>query len=155
MRACVQRLQETGYDLAGYTIAERVDDLDAARKALGYDRVDLLSESFGTRVALIYSWRHAASIKRSVMIGVNAPGHFIWKPEQTDEQLRPPLGALRHHVRRPVRLHAAHRGELPAPLGPVPDPPGQRRDRLVLRPDGLLVERRADLGADDARRLAR
>ncbi len=88
MRACAQRLTNSGYDLAGYTIAERVDDLDAAREAMGYDRVDLLSESFGTRVALIYAWRHPESIKRSVMIGVNPPGHFIWKPGQTDEQLR-------------------------------------------------------------------
>jgi pimeloyl-ACP methyl ester carboxylesterase len=88
MRSCATRLQSDGYDLAGYTLAERVDDLDSARTAMGYRKVDLLSESFGTRVALIYAWRHPQSIHRSVMIGVNPPGHFVWQPEQTDAQLR-------------------------------------------------------------------
>ncbi|MEA2316739.1 MAG: hypothetical protein QOD44_928, partial [Solirubrobacteraceae bacterium] len=57
IRSCADRLRTGGYDLAGYTLPERVDDLDAARQAMGYRRVNLLSESFGTRVALIYGWR--------------------------------------------------------------------------------------------------
>jgi len=88
VRACADRLRGDGFDLAGYTIAQRVDDLDAARRALGYRQVDLLSESFGTRVALVYGWRHPLSIHRSVMIGANPPGHFVWQPEQSDAQLR-------------------------------------------------------------------
>jgi pimeloyl-ACP methyl ester carboxylesterase len=86
--ACADRLRSDGFDLAGYTLPERVDDLDAARTAMGYDRVDLLSESFGTRVALIYAWRHPRSIRRSVMVGVNPPGHFLWEPAQSDAQIR-------------------------------------------------------------------
>jgi pimeloyl-ACP methyl ester carboxylesterase len=73
--------------LAGYTLAQRVDDMEDARVALGYDRVDLLSESVGTRIAMIYSWRHPRSIHRSVMIGVNPPGHFLWDGRTTDEQI--------------------------------------------------------------------
>src|SRR5215213_490672 len=57
-------------------------------QALGYDRVDLLSESVGTRTAMIYAWRYPQSIHRSVMIGVNPPGHFLWDAKTTDEQLR-------------------------------------------------------------------
>ena len=67
---------------------QQVDDLEAARKALGYGRIDLLSESAGTRMALIYAWRYPKSIHRSVMIGVNPPGHFLWDPKTTDEQIR-------------------------------------------------------------------
>lgn len=85
--ACADRLQHGGVDLAGYTLAQRVDDLEAARGALGYDRIDLVSESVGSRVAMIYSWRYPASIDRSVMIGVNPPGHFLWDPKTTDEQI--------------------------------------------------------------------
>ncbi|HEY6887491.1 MAG TPA: alpha/beta hydrolase [Solirubrobacter sp.] len=88
MRSCATRLMADGYDLAGYTLAERVDDLDDARQALGYGKVDLLSESFGTRVAMVYAWRHPRSVERSVMIGVNPPGHFVWQPEQTTAQLK-------------------------------------------------------------------
>jgi pimeloyl-ACP methyl ester carboxylesterase len=70
---CADRLREDGVDLAGYTLPQRVDDLDAARRALGYQRIDLLSESAGTRTAMIYAWRHPTRIHRSVMIGANRP----------------------------------------------------------------------------------
>ncbi len=87
-RSCAKRLRAGGVDLAGYNLPQRVDDLEAARKALGYDRIDLLSESAGTRTAMIYSWRYPESIHRSVMIGVNPPGHFLWDPKTTDDQIR-------------------------------------------------------------------
>ena len=87
-RSCADRLQHTGADLAGYSLPQRVDDLEAARRALGYHRIDLLSESAGTRTAMIYAWRYPKSIKRSVMIGVNPPGNFLWYPKTTDEQIR-------------------------------------------------------------------
>jgi pimeloyl-ACP methyl ester carboxylesterase len=86
-RACAAGLTNDGVDLAGYTIPQRVDDLEAVRVALGYDRIDLLSESAGTRTAMIYAWRYPESIHRSVMIGVNPPGHFLWDTKTTDEQI--------------------------------------------------------------------
>ena len=84
-RGCATRLQEDGVDLAGYTLPEQVDDLEATRRALGYGRVNLVSESVGTRVAMIYAWRYPRSINRSVLIGVNPPGHFLWNAKVTDE----------------------------------------------------------------------
>jgi pimeloyl-ACP methyl ester carboxylesterase len=86
-RACAARLTNDGVDLAGYTIPQRVDDLEAVRVALGYDRINLLSESAGTRTALMYSWRYPKSINRSVLIGVNPPGHFVWDTKTNDEQV--------------------------------------------------------------------
>ena len=86
-RDCADRLQDDGVDLAGYTIPQRVDDLDAARHALGYDRIDLLSESAGTRTAMVYAWRYPKRIHRSVMIGVNPPGKFLWDAKTTGEQI--------------------------------------------------------------------
>jgi pimeloyl-ACP methyl ester carboxylesterase len=87
LSACAKRLQADGVDLAGYTLAQRVDDLEAARKALGYPRIDLISESAGTRTAMIYSWRYPKSIHRSVMIAVNPPGHFLWNAKASDAQI--------------------------------------------------------------------
>jgi uncharacterized membrane protein YdfJ with MMPL/SSD domain/pimeloyl-ACP methyl ester carboxylesterase len=84
-RDCVARLQEDGVDLAGYTLPAQVDDFEAARRALGYGRINLVSESVGTRVAMIYAWRYPQSIHRSVLIAVNPPGHFLWDPKATDE----------------------------------------------------------------------
>jgi pimeloyl-ACP methyl ester carboxylesterase len=87
-KACAHRFQQDGVDLDGYTLPERVDDLDAARRALGYQRIDLLSESAGTRTALIYAWRYPAHILRSVLIDVNPPGGFLWAAQTTGEQIR-------------------------------------------------------------------
>jgi pimeloyl-ACP methyl ester carboxylesterase len=87
-RACADRLRDEGVDLAGYTIPQRVDDLELARRKLGYGPIDLVSESFGTRIAMIWAWRYPASIHRSVMVGVNPPGHFLWDAKTTREQIR-------------------------------------------------------------------
>jgi pimeloyl-ACP methyl ester carboxylesterase len=86
-RSCADRLTAAGVDLGSYGITQQIDDMEAARTALGYDRIDLLSESAGTRTAIVYSWRYPDSIHRSVMIGVNPPGHFLWDPRTTDEQI--------------------------------------------------------------------
>jgi pimeloyl-ACP methyl ester carboxylesterase len=68
-------------------MAQQADDLEAVRVALGYDRIDLLSESAGTRLAMIYSWRYPANVHRSVQIAVNPPGHFFWDGPTTDRQI--------------------------------------------------------------------
>jgi pimeloyl-ACP methyl ester carboxylesterase len=87
LASCAERLRSEGVDLAGYTLPQRVDDLEAAREALRYDRVNLISESTGSRTAMIYSWRYPERIHRSVMIGVNPPGHYVWDPRTTDQQI--------------------------------------------------------------------
>ena len=83
--SCAKRLERSGVDLAGYTLAEQAGDIDAARVALGYKRIDLLSESAGTRLAMIYQWRYPNSVDRSVMIGVNPPGNFIYSGAEIDQ----------------------------------------------------------------------
>jgi pimeloyl-ACP methyl ester carboxylesterase len=85
--ACARRLTGDGVDLTGYSVAQRVDDLEAARSALGYPRINLLSSSAGTRTAMVYSWRHPASLLRSAMVSVNPPGHMVWDPKITDDQI--------------------------------------------------------------------
>src|SRR3954453_7438115 len=53
LRACAHRLTAGGYDLSGYTMAERIDDFEAARRALGYDRVAPPSGTFGTALHVV------------------------------------------------------------------------------------------------------
>jgi pimeloyl-ACP methyl ester carboxylesterase len=83
-RKCARAHQEAGVDLSGYAIPGVVEDLEAARKALGYERINLLSESYGTRIAQIYAYLHPDSLRRAVLIGVNTPGRFIWRPADFD-----------------------------------------------------------------------
>ena len=86
-RACADRLTDDGVDLASYGLVQQIDDLETARVALGYDRINLLSESAGTRTAMIYAWRYPESIHRSVMVAVNPPGNFLLDADTTDEQI--------------------------------------------------------------------
>src|SRR4051812_12232151 len=44
-RSCADRLRGKGVDLAGYTLPEGVDDIEAARRAMHYGRIDQISES--------------------------------------------------------------------------------------------------------------
>lgn len=88
LRRCAERLRSEGVDLSAYTMLEVVGDAEAARAALGYERVNLLSASYGTRVAQIYAQRHPERIHRSAMIGVNPPGRFVWEPAMVDAQIR-------------------------------------------------------------------
>jgi pimeloyl-ACP methyl ester carboxylesterase len=84
---CAARLQAKGVDLDGYTILEEIEDVEAARAGLGYERINLLSESFGTRVAIIYAWKYPDSLYRSAMISVNPPGRLAWEPDVLDWQI--------------------------------------------------------------------
>ena len=86
-RQCSERLQAEGIDLDAYTMLDVIRDMEMARTALGYDRVNLLSQSYGTRIAQIYAYQHPGFIHRSVMIGVNPPGHFVWEPDTIDRQI--------------------------------------------------------------------
>ena len=82
---CAKRLERSGVDLAGYTLAEQADDINAARVALGYKRIDLLSESAGTRLGMTYQWRYPNTVERSVMVGVNPPGNFLYSGAEIDQ----------------------------------------------------------------------
>lgn len=89
-KQCAARFQQAGVDLAGYTIPGVVEDVEAVRVALGYHRINLLTLSYGTRVAQIYAYLHPDSLHRLVLVGVNTPGHFIWRPADFDKML--------HHI---------------------------------------------------------
>jgi pimeloyl-ACP methyl ester carboxylesterase len=82
-----RRLEQGGADLAGYTVAEVLADIEHLRAALGYDQIDLLGESYGTRLALLYAQTYPQRVHRSVLLGVNPPGRFIWDPAIVDSQL--------------------------------------------------------------------
>ncbi|UCH25728.1 MAG: alpha/beta fold hydrolase [Trueperaceae bacterium] len=85
--AAFQRLEAEGVDIDRYTMIDVIDDLEAARTQLGIGRINLYSESYGTRVAYLYGLRYPDSLHRSALVAVNPPGHFVWEPEQIDAQL--------------------------------------------------------------------
>jgi hypothetical protein len=84
-RSCADRLRSSGVDLAGYSIPERVDDLELARRVLGYtgSTCQRARHPHGDDLRLALP----ESIDRSVMIGVNPPGNFPLTQKTTGEQI--------------------------------------------------------------------
>lgn len=80
-------LEQNGFDLSKYTMIDVIEDIEYARKALQVPKINLYSVSYGTRIALIYGYKYPNSINRSVMVGANPPGHFLWYPEKTEQLL--------------------------------------------------------------------
>ncbi len=139
---------------------QQVDDLESARVALGYDRINLLSESAGTRTAMIYAWRYPESIHRSVMVAVNPPGNFLLDADTTDEQIGryAALCADDDSCRtRTDDLAATMRrtaADIPDRWLFLPIKDGERPGRLHVRAPGLDSGGITDPRPDDARRVA-
>ncbi len=84
IRACLASLPG---DPRLYTNESAVDDLDAVRAALGYDKINLWGGSYGTRTALVYARRHPATVRSVVFDGaapfeVTFPLHTGWSAQR-------------------------------------------------------------------------
>jgi pimeloyl-ACP methyl ester carboxylesterase len=88
MKQYYEKLRKQGIDVNNFTMIDVIDDFEDIRKQLGYSKINLLSGSYGTRVALLYSYRYPDAIKRSLMVGINPPGNFIWWPENTSHIIK-------------------------------------------------------------------
>ncbi len=82
-RECVAELTGKGVDLAQYTTSAWVDDLEAVRAALGYQRWNVWGGSYGTRVGQEYLRRHPDRLRTLILDGVAPPSMIIpldvWK----------------------------------------------------------------------------
>ena len=63
-------------DLTRYTSPELAHDIEAVRRALGYEKLDLWGASYGTRAALVYMRMYPASVRTAVLSGV-VPAGFL------------------------------------------------------------------------------
>jgi pimeloyl-ACP methyl ester carboxylesterase len=72
--ACLERL---GARVRYYTSSIAVQDLDAARAALGYERIDLYGASYGTRMAQLYMRRYPSRTHAVILDGVTYPEQLI------------------------------------------------------------------------------
>jgi len=91
VRACRDHLA-TRADLRFYGTLDVTRDLDAARAALGYDRIDLEALSYGTRVAQAYLALYPSRVRAVVMFGalamdVHLPADFAPAGQRGLDQL--------------------------------------------------------------------
>jgi pimeloyl-ACP methyl ester carboxylesterase len=57
-------------DLTKYTTSIAMDDLDDVRAWLGYDRINLVGWSYGTRAALVYMRQHPEHVRSAILLCV-------------------------------------------------------------------------------------
>jgi pimeloyl-ACP methyl ester carboxylesterase len=76
--------EHPGKDLAGYTIAECADDVDAVRRLLGYSKLTLFGASFGSQWSFAIMRRHPETVARALIAsvepldnGYDMPGHVF------------------------------------------------------------------------------
>ncbi len=75
LSACRDRWRDVGADLSAYNTVENAADVDALRRALGYDRVTLVGGSYGSHLALAVMRAYPQSIERVLMFGVEGLDH--------------------------------------------------------------------------------
>jgi len=71
-RRCKQRLRELT-NLRMYTTPIAMDDLDEVRRAMGYQKINVIGASYGSRAALIYLRRHGEHLRTLVLDAVDPP----------------------------------------------------------------------------------
>jgi pimeloyl-ACP methyl ester carboxylesterase len=91
VRACREQLERRA-DLIQYTTANSADDLDDVRAALGYDRINLMGGSYGTRLAMEYVRRHEPRVRSVILDGAVATTTQM--PERFGQRAQRALDAL-------------------------------------------------------------
>ena len=64
--SCAQQL---GDSFVSYRTSASADDVDDVRRALGFERIDLYGDSYGTYLAESYAFRHGETLDALVLDG--------------------------------------------------------------------------------------
>ena len=87
LRECRQQLQKLPHgDLRFFTTPIAMQDLDAVRRALGAERINLVGASYGTRAGLDYLRQFPQAVRRVVLDGVAPPDMVLPASFSTDGQ---------------------------------------------------------------------
>jgi pimeloyl-ACP methyl ester carboxylesterase len=89
IRKCRTQLEPKA-DLKLYTTTIAMDDIDDARAALGYDRINLFGGSYGTRASLTYLKRHPQHVRAAILQGVSPTNQLMPRdfPQHTERALQ-------------------------------------------------------------------
>lgn len=79
-RSCAQYWADKGVDLSGYNAREMAADIDALRRALGYEKINLLGGSFGSHHGIAVLRYFGDTVHRAVLSAVEGPDHTIKLP---------------------------------------------------------------------------
>jgi pimeloyl-ACP methyl ester carboxylesterase len=95
---------EAKADPTHFTANDFADDVEAARIALGYDKIDIVGLSYGTRLALVFEARYPKSVRSIVMYGPLPPDNRTPLNFARDAQLVMEKIAPRADVRKALSV---------------------------------------------------
>jgi len=81
--SCLELLDADPRDFATHIA---MDDLDVVRAALGYERIQIIGASYGTRAALVYARRHPERLERMVLDGAAPPTMVLYESFAVDTE---------------------------------------------------------------------
>lgn len=73
LAACRDQWRSAGVDLMAYNTIESAADVDALRRALGYDRINLVGGSYGSHLGLQVMRLYPETVARAVFHGIEGP----------------------------------------------------------------------------------
>jgi pimeloyl-ACP methyl ester carboxylesterase len=80
-------LNQKNIDINQYNVVNVAKDVEFLRNQLGYQKINILSVSFGTRVALLYAYQYADKLHRTIMIGAAPQGSMLMNPEDIEKYI--------------------------------------------------------------------
>jgi len=88
VRKCRTDLEKQA-DLRLYTTTIAMDDLDEVRAALGYDKINIIGGSYGTRATQEYVRRHSKHVRAVVLHGVSLTDQLMPRdfPQDTERAI--------------------------------------------------------------------
>ena len=88
VRKCRAQLEPKA-DLHLYTTSIAMDDLDDVRRGLGYEQINLLGGSYGTRATQVYLRNHQSHVRAIILHGVSPTNQFMPRdfPQHTERAL--------------------------------------------------------------------
>lgn len=93
VRKCREQLEPKA-NLTLYTTAIAMDDLDDVRAALGYNKINLIGGSYGTRAAQVYLKLHSNRVRAVILHGVSPTNQSMPRdfPQHTERALNGVVG---------------------------------------------------------------
>jgi pimeloyl-ACP methyl ester carboxylesterase len=157
VRACRDVLRKRA-DLTQYTTDRIVDDMAEVSAALGYQTLNLMGSSYGTRAALVFLRRHPERVHTATIFGVLPTGARVPLPAAQNTQRA--LDALFAECAKDRACAAAfpdlradlaavlrRAGEKPVPVA-ITDPDTEKKVSIVLSREGVAQTLRYMLYAD-------
>ena len=88
VRKCREQLEPKA-DLKLYTTEIAMNDLEDVRRALGYQKINIIGGSYGTRAAQVYLKFHPNSVRAVILHGVSPTNQFMPRdfPQHTERAL--------------------------------------------------------------------